>query len=71
MWETSKKIAFSECNQTPENIFQKNFRTQPNTWKYFSFPNIFSPKNILYSENILHVAKRSFSGNFIEIRVYI
>ena len=25
MWETSSKIAFLECNQTSENIFQNNF----------------------------------------------
>ena len=72
MWEISKKIEFSEYNQTPENIFpKKKFRMQLNTWKYFSFPKISSPKNILYLNNILHVAKHSFSGNFIEIRVYI
>ena len=35
------------------------FRMQPNNLKYFSFPKVFSPKNILHSENILYVAKHS------------
>ena len=43
---------------------------QPNTWKYFPFPNPFSSENILHLENILHVAKHSlrawikYWGNF-------
>ena len=45
MWETSRKIAFSECNQTPENIFQNNFHNVAKHLKIFSFPkNIFTWK---------------------------
>ena len=45
MWETSRKIAFSECNQTPENIFQNNFHNVTKYLKIFSFPkNIFTCK---------------------------
>ena len=34
---------------------------QPNIWKYFPFPKIFSPKNILHLENILHSTKCSLT----------
>ena len=44
MWEISRKIAFSECNQTPETFSKIIFIMQPNTWKYFPFPKIFSPE---------------------------
>ena len=45
MWKTSIKIAFSECNQTPENIFQNNFHNAVKHLKIFSFPkNIFTWK---------------------------
>ena len=46
-------------------IFSKAiFKMQPNNWKYFPFPKIFSLENILHSENILHVAKCSLIGPF-------
>ena len=64
-------------SQTQENIFWKNAftrmtkhwkyfssvfsRTQTNIWKYFPFRKIFSIKNILHSENILHVTKHHLS----------
>ena len=45
MWETSRKIAFSACNQTLENIFQINFQNATKHLKIFSFPkNIFTWK---------------------------
>ena len=43
-------------------IFSKTiFIMQPNIWKYFSFPKIAFPKNIYFSENILHWTKHSLS----------
>ena len=57
MWETNRKIAFLECNKTLENIFHNVTKHLKN----FPFPKIFSPANILHSENILHVAKCSLS----------
>ena len=43
MWETSRKIAFSKCNQTLENIFQNNFHNAAKHLKIFSFlKNIFT-----------------------------
>ena len=50
MWETSRKIAFSEHNQTLENIFQSIFWNATKHLKIFSFP-----------ENILHSTKRSLN----------
>ena len=40
MWETSRKIAFSECNQTSENIFQNNFHNAAKHLKiFYMLPN--------------------------------
>ena len=45
MWETSRKIAFLECNQTPENTFQNNFHNTAKHLKIFFFPkNVFTWK---------------------------
>ena len=45
MWETSRKIAFSEYNQTLENIFQSIFWNATKHLKIFSFlENIFTWK---------------------------
>ena len=45
MWGTSRKIAFLECNQTLENIFQNNFHNAAKHLKIFLFPkNIFTWK---------------------------
>ena len=51
-----RKIVFLECNKTPENIFQNNFHNVAKDLEIFSFL-----KNILHSENILHVAKRNLN----------
>ena len=66
-----------KCEKHDKNRFSRAFSaTQPNTRKYFpkhflecsqTLENIFlsqkyfTPKNILYSENILHLTKRSLS----------
>ena len=54
MWKTSRKRAFLECNQTPENIFQKQFpkcnQTLENIFlsqKYFHL-KIFYTRKIFY-----------------------
>ena len=45
MWETSRKIAFLECNQTPKNTFQNNFHNTAKHLKIFFFPkNVFTWK---------------------------
>ena len=38
------------------------FKMQPNTRKYFPFPKIFSPKNILHPKNTLHWNKCSLNA---------
>ena len=57
MWETSRKITFSEHNQTLENIFQSIFWNATKHLKIFSFPE--NP------ENILHSTKRSLNVHWI------
>ena len=56
-----RKITFSECYQTLKNILQYNFQ---NATKHLK---IFSPENILDSENCSHVAKHSLS-NILQFR---
>ena len=52
MWETSRKIEFLEHNQTLEIFSKAFFGMQQNTWKYFPFPKIAFPENILHEPNI-------------------
>ena len=47
---------------------------QPNISKYFLFPKIFSPKNILHQKNILHRNKHNLNdasnssyGSFVDL----
>ena len=47
------------------------FIMQPNTWKYFYFLKIFSPKNILHSKNILHMVKRSLILNILSLMLLL
>ena len=58
MWVTSRKYVFYSIfkNTTKYHkiFFKTFFEMQPNTWKYFLFPKIAFPKNIYFSENILH-----------------
>ena len=51
MWETSRKIVFSECNQTPKNIFQNNFHNVAKHLKIFSFPKV----KIFYTQEIFYM----------------
>ena len=44
---------------------------QPNTWKYFYFLKIFSPKNILHSKNILHMVKRNLILNILSLTLLL
>ena len=63
MGATNRKCVFYNIfkNTTKhQKIFFKTFfKMQPNTWKYFHFPKIFSPKNVLHLKNILHWNKCS------------
>ena len=65
MWETWQKWGCQSIfkNTTKHHkIFSKIFfGMQPNTWKYFPFPKIFSLKIFSFLEYILHPTKRSLS----------
>ena len=65
MCETWWKCVFQRIFKNTakhHKIFSKAFfGMQPNTWKFFPFWKIFSPKNILHLVNILHIAKCNLS----------
>ena len=65
MWVISKKCVFYSIfkNTTKHQkiFFKAFFEMQQNTWKYFHFPKIFLPKNILHLENILYWNKCSLN----------
>ena len=60
MWETSRKIAFSERNQTLENIFQSIFWNATKHFKIFSFPKNIHLK-IFYTQKIFYIQPNAAS----------
>ena len=61
MRNQQKICIFQNVTKHLKNFLIQFSKMQPNTRKYFPFPKIFSPENILHSENNLHVAKHSLS----------